>query len=71
MNMENNELYDWVFRFNTMDGKWYCAKRDHYNDLFSNIKSEHVLKSSSINTLIEIINKTDGNKSKIKNLIKK
>ena len=69
--MENNNLYDWVFRFNPMDQKWYATKRDNYNDLFSNINSEHIIKSGSINTLIEIINKTDGNKTKIKKLLKK
>jgi hypothetical protein len=69
--MENEALYDWVFRFNPMDGKWYCAKRDHYNDLFSNMNSEHLLKSSSIKTLIELINKTDGDMSKLEKLIKK
>lgn len=63
--MDNQVLYDWIFRFNPMDDHWYAAKRDHHGDLFSNIKSENVLKSSSINTLIEIITKTEGNVNNI------
>lgn len=68
--MENDNLYHWVFRYNTMDDKWYATTRDHYSDLFSNMNSEHVLKSASINTLVDVINKTNGESSKINSLLK-
>lgn len=69
--MDNQTLYDWIFRFNPLDNFWYAAKRDNYNDLFSDIQSKNVLKSSSIKTLTEIINKTDGDIKKINSLLKK
>ena len=71
MNTENNTLYDWVFRFNTMDSCWYATKRDNFNDFYSNIKSDKLLKSKNINTLVEIINKTDGDIKKINKLLNK
>lgn len=69
--MDNQSLYDWVFRFNPLDKSWYAARREHYNDLFSDISSKNLLKSSSIKTLTEIINKTDGDVKKINSLLKK
>jgi DNA-directed RNA polymerase alpha subunit len=69
--MDNQTLYDWIFRFNPMDNMWYGVKRDSYNDLFSDLQSKNVLKSSSIKTLTEIINKTDGDIKKINSLLKK
>ena len=69
--MDNQSLYDWVFRFNSMDNSWYAVNREHYNDLYSDLQSKNILKSSSIKTLIEIINKTDGDVKKINSLLKK
>ena len=69
--MENQALYDWIFRYNSMDQMWYGTKRDNYNDLFSNLSSPHILKSSSIKTLAEIITKSDGDIKKINSLLKK
>lgn len=69
--MENEALYDWIFRYNCHDKSWYAAKRENYNDLFSDLSSKNILKSSSIKTLAEIINKTDGNIKKINSLLKK
>jgi hypothetical protein len=62
-------LYDWIFRFNPYDNKWYATKRENYNELFSNNKSGDVLSSSEINTLVEIIKKTNGNSAKISKLL--
>lgn len=63
------KLEGWVFVYNTYTNKWMASKRDNYYDLFSNISSDKVLKSSNINTLIEIIIKTQGEKTKIKKLL--
>jgi hypothetical protein len=62
---ENNDLYNWVFRYNPYTKKWYATDRSDYNDLFSKEDSEKVLKSSSIETLIGIISKIEGD---IKNI---
>jgi len=64
-----NRLEGWVFVYNTHTSKWMASRRDNYYDLFSNISSDKVLKSSNINTLIEIISKTQGEKTKIKKLL--
>jgi hypothetical protein len=69
--MENQALYDWIFRYNCHDQSWYATKRESYNDLFSDLSSKNILKSSSIKTLAEIINKTDGDIKKINSLLKK
>lgn len=49
-------IADWVFHYNIYTKKWEAAKREHYVELFSGDKG-NVLKSSSISTLIEIINR--------------
>lgn len=66
----NKHLSDWVFHYNSFDGTWGAAKRENQIDLFNNRKSKNVLSSAKINDLIELINKTNGDESKIKRLIK-
>ena len=69
--MKQGELYNWVFHYNHYTEKWSAIKRDYVGDLFSNRKSKHILSSSNINTLIELITRTDGNSAKIKDLLNK
>jgi hypothetical protein len=64
--MEDSNLYGWVF-IQGLDGKWAAAKREYYFELFSGDKG-NVLKSSSIDDLIELITKTNGDKDKIEKL---
>lgn len=68
--MEN--LYNWVFNYNPYTKLWNATKREYYALLFSatSKNSNLVLKSKDINTLIELITKTDGESNKIKKLIK-
>lgn len=61
-------LYDWVFHFNTYTQKWDATTRDNYNLLFNDRKSGKVLSSSELWTLVEIINRTNGNPDKIEKL---
>lgn len=68
--MNKLNLYDWVFRFNPYDDRWYATKRDNYPELFGHIKSDDVLMSKNISDLVYIIKKTNGDKSKIKRLLK-
>jgi hypothetical protein len=67
--MNNQELYGWVFTFNPYQQVWLAAKRENSNELFSGNEG-NVLKSSSINTLQQLIIKTDGDEEKIKKLLK-
>jgi len=56
-----NYLYNWVFHFNAFDGVWSAIPRDVYNQYWNNPNVDGVIRSKSINTLSEIINKTKGN----------
>ena len=62
-------VHDWLFHYNDYTGNWEAAKRENYTDLFSNRK-ENVLSSGNLNTLVELIEKTDGDAEKIKKLLK-
>ena len=42
-----------------------AVKRDDFPLLFSDIKNKNILKSNKIETLIEIINKTNGDISRL------
>lgn len=53
-------LYGWVFHFNPYTKQWSAVPRDLYNDYWSDSKLEGVIKSSSFNTLLEILQKTEG-----------
>ncbi len=57
--MAKSNLYGWLFTYNPYQNKWSCAKRDNYADMFSDRKSKQVYSSTKIETLIEIITKTD------------
>ena len=60
-------LHDWVFHYNHYTQKWDATTRENQNALF-NDNSNGVLSSKDIWTLIEIINRTNGNKVKIQKL---
>jgi hypothetical protein len=68
---EDNYLYDWVFRYNAYTKNWCATNRDNYNHLFSKQNSDSVLKSSSIETLIEVINKIEGDIKNIDSILNK
>lgn len=60
-------LNEWIFHFNPHRKVWEAATRSNYNQIFSG--GEDVLRSSKIETLVEIVNKTDGDKDKIEELL--
>lgn len=62
------KLHGWVFTYNSVAQKWEAVTRDNYFDLFNGGSK---LSSSSIETLIEIIIKTEGNQEKLDELTKK
>lgn len=64
-------LYGWLFTYNPFTDKWRAAKSEHKEELFSSFKGENVISSSKIETLIELIIKTDGDRDKIEKLLKK
>jgi hypothetical protein len=62
-------LYNWVFHYNEYTDLWNAIPRDYYSDYWNNSNCEHILSSSSIETLKELIYKTSGDKEKIEKLI--
>lgn len=61
----------WVFTYNEYRGIWMAAKREDYNLLFSDMANPKVLSSRDIVTLQEIIERTDGDPVKVKQLLRK
>lgn len=61
-------LYGWIFTYNPYTKKWLATQRDNYMALFnsSSVKDNYIwndskiIQSSSFNTLIDIIVRTDG-----------
>lgn len=64
-----NELFDWVFHYNPYTQKWNATKREHATELF-NGNNGHVISSSSVDTLVELIIKGQGDFDKINELVK-
>lgn len=69
--MRNHSLYGWVFTFNPFDQLWTATERENLGALFSGtLAKQKTLRSTNINTLIELINKTEGQPKKIDSLLK-
>lgn len=51
-------LYGFVFAYNPHIDKWMATSRENYTQLYSG--GDNVINSSDINTLVEIILKTEG-----------
>lgn len=70
INIMKEVFNDWVFHFNPYAQVWNATKRETYNDLFNKPSSKNVITSSKIDTLIHLIQITDGNISKMNKLAK-
>jgi hypothetical protein len=66
--MDNEYLQNWVFVFNPFKKIWNAIPRECYNDYWNNIKHPDVIRSSKIETLLEVLHKTQGEKSKLNKL---
>ena len=53
-------LHNWVFNYNPYAEKWAAIPRDMYNEYWNNSEAPNIIRSSSIETLLEILNKTEG-----------
>lgn len=67
--MKNENLYGWVFKFNPYTNLWSTTPDSNYFAL-ANGHNDQVISSKNINTLMSIVNKTNGDRNKIKELIK-
>jgi len=51
-----DQIYNYIFWYNTYEQIWYAIPRDQYTEFFSgNRNYKNVIKSSKIDTLIMII----------------
>lgn len=58
--MIEESTYNYVFHYNGMLKTWFAIPRDLYLEYWSNPKKDKkFLKSSNINTLVELIRKGD------------
>jgi hypothetical protein len=63
-------LHNWCIGYNEYTKKFMAAKREEKELMYNDYNNEKVLKSNSAATLIEIINKTNGDKKKLSKLIR-
>jgi hypothetical protein len=68
-NGTDSALYHFVFHFNPFTGLWSAIHRDDYLQYWSDSNNTRTIRSSSIDTLKEILLKTGGELSKIERLI--
>jgi hypothetical protein len=66
--MSNKNLYQWLFHFNPYKEIWFAFKREDYVKFFNGDTEIKTVGSKNINTLIELVEKTDGDVSKLLNL---
>lgn len=64
----DNSCYNYVFHYNGYVGLWAAIPRDVYNDYWSDSNTPGVIRSRSIQTLVEILYKTQGDPSLIEQL---
>lgn len=66
--MDKNKVYlhDWVFHYNVLTSSWAAIPRELQTQYWSNYDLEGILRSSKIETLLEILYKTKGDLIEIK-----
>ena len=62
-------LQGWVFTYDAYNKQWRAARRADYRDLFNDVDSPNVLRSSKHETLVDLIIKTNGDKGLITSLL--
>lgn len=59
--IEMDRLYQWWFTYNPMTQVWCACHNEYKNAVYNDHTSPNVIRSKSIDTLIELIIRTDGN----------
>lgn len=62
-------LYDWFFHFNHINAEWSAIPREFISEYFNNYNSDRILRSTSLDTLREILHINFGDAKKIKQTI--
>jgi len=67
--MMNDELYNWIFHYNTYNNVWSAFNREDYHAYWNGEEPKYaILKAKDIKTIQEIIIKTKGDKTKLNEL---
>ena len=71
--MENSRselsyLEDWVFHYNSITNNWAAIPRECYSEYWNNYKHPDILRSKHLNTLLDLLHKTKGDKNTIEDL---
>ena len=61
-------LYNWVFTYYPLTEKWAACPIEHLDSLKNDYNTDKAIKSSSIDTLIWMIEKGEGNLDKVNSL---
>lgn len=61
-------LEDWVFHYNSFNNEWAAIPRGIYNGYWNDYRHPDVLRSKTLNTLLELLHKTKGDKQAIEKL---
>lgn len=64
-------LYDWVLHFNPYTNLWAAVPRDVYREYWDKHDHPNVLKSSNLQTLLELLHKSKGDVEVLNNIITK
>lgn len=65
----DTSAYHFVFHYNAYSKLWSAIPRDSYNDYWNDTNHPDIIRSTEINTLMDLLYKTDGNKNKLEQLI--
>ena len=57
---QNDCLYNWVFHYNPINKVWNAIPREKYNEYWSDISSDNLIKSTQISTLVDLIIKINN-----------
>ncbi len=65
---ELSYLEDWVFHFNSISEEWAAIPRETYSEYWNNYKHSDVLRSKHLNTILDLLHKSKGNKDIIEDI---
>ena len=61
-------LEDWIFHFNSFTEEWAAVPRETYNEYWNQHNHPDVLRSTNLNSLLELLHKSKGDREVIEKL---
>lgn len=70
--MNSEELYNWIFHYNTYTNVWSGFNREDYKAYWNGEETKYaILRARDVKTIQEIILKTNGDKKKLDELTRR